>query len=140
MDRLVSGGADREADDAWCVAEFPDDVETSARCIERQVEQPLEPLVFGQNAFDEPAIVCAADRHLNVILRMHAEQQHRRRKDHLIVEAHRIHSATCQFGEMVTLGSVHGLSQSDLMRDAAIDVLIQCARLGIEQRRRSARP
>src|SRR6185503_1630802 len=131
----VARAGDREADDALGVAEIPDDGLAGFGRVERQVEQALDALVLRKNALDQPAIVGAADGSLDVLLRVHAEHQHRRGKHHLVVEAHGIHGAAGQLGEMVALAAVDGLQQSELMGNAAVDVLERDPRLGVEQRR-----
>ena len=103
--------------------------------IEGQVEQPLDALVLRQDALDQPAVVGAADSGLDVLLRVHAEHQHRRREHHLVVEAHGVHGAARKLGEMVALAAVDRLGQRHLVGNAAVDVLEGHARLGIEQRR-----
>ena len=71
-------------------------LDAGLRRVERKVDQALEPLVLRQDALDEPAVVGAPTRHLDVVLRMHAERQHRRREHDLVVEAHRVHGAARQ--------------------------------------------
>ena len=131
----VAGAGDREADDALGVAEVPDDALARLGRVEGQVEQALDALVLRQDALDQPAVVGAADGGLDVLLRVHAEHQHRGGEHHLVVEAHGVHGAARQLGEMVALAAVDGLGQRHLMGNAAVDVLEGHARLGIEQRR-----
>ena len=135
MDGPVAGAGDREADDALGVAEVPDDVLARFGRVEGKVEQPLDALVIGQDALDQPAIVSAADGGLDILLRVHAEHQHRRGEHHLVVEAHGVHSAARELGEVVALAAVDRLGQCQLVRNAAVDVLESDARLGVEQRR-----
>jgi hypothetical protein len=85
----------------WIVGVALDFFETRFRGVERQVRQPLETRVLGQDALGCPTIVGLGERDLDVFLRMHPEQQHRGWKHDLIVDPHRIHGAAGQLGEMV---------------------------------------
>jgi hypothetical protein len=100
-----------------------DELDTSLRSIERQIDQRLEPLVFGDDALEDPFVIGPRERDLDIVLWMHAEQQHGGGEDHLIIEAHGVHGATGKLREVMAAGSGHGLGEACLVRDAAVNVL-----------------
>ncbi len=104
------------------------------RRVERQVDHALEAVVLGQDALDQPFVVGGAERDLELVLRMHAERQHRRRKYHVVVEAERVHGAARQLDEVVGALRLDLLQQRLLMRDAPVDMLVENAGLVVEQR------
>ena len=95
---------------------------------------PLRRSSSGRMRLDQPLVVGRAERRLDVVLRMHAEREHRRREHDLIVEAERVHRAPRQLDEMMGALLLDLLQQRLLMRDAAVDVLIEDAGLAVEQR------
>ena len=134
MHRLVAGRADGVADHAVVAGIALDLLDAGLRRVERQIEQALEPVVLGQDALDQPFVVGAAERGLELVLRMHAEREHRGRKHDLVVEAERVHGAARQLDEAVRAAFLDRLEQALLMRHAAIEMLVQDAGLVIEQR------
>ena len=96
MHRLVAGRDHGEADDARLVGELLDHLDAGVGIVERQIHHRLDARLPRQQFLDHPAIERAPERHLHLGLRMHAEQQHRRRERHRVVDAHAVHRAPDQ--------------------------------------------
>jgi hypothetical protein len=77
----------------------------------------------------------APERHFHLGLRVHTEQQHRRGKRNRVVYAHAVHRPPCQLDLAVSTVAWHCLRLLLLVRNAAEQILIQQARLGIQQAR-----
>ena len=77
-----------------------------------------------KHALDQPAVIGARERDLHLDLRMEAELQHRRGKDHRDVGAHRVHPAPRQ-GHVAMLVARHLLELAHrIAQHAPADVLI----------------
>ena len=121
-----------------CVGELLDHLDAGVGIVERQVHHRLDARLARQQFLDQPAIERASQRHLHLGLWMHAEQQHRRRERHGVVDAHAVHRAPGQLDLAMRAVARHRLRLLRLVRDAAEQVLIQHAGLRIEQTRRRA--
>src|SRR6476659_3576355 len=112
MNRLVARGADREADHALGYRVALNQFDASLRRVERKIEEPLEPRILRQDALDHPAIERICERHFDIVLRMHAEQQHRAWEDDLIVDAERVHAAPRRDDETMCITCFDRLASS----------------------------
>ena len=70
----------------------------------------------GSSYIDEPAVERVAERDLDLGLGMHAQEQHRRREHHHVVDAHAVHGAPGQHDLAMRAFGDDGLGLVLLMR------------------------
>ena len=120
-----------------CVGELLDHLDAGVGIVERQIHHRLDARLPRQQFLDQPAIERASQRHLHLGLWMHAEQQHRRRERHRVVDAHAVHRAPGQL-DLAMRAFADDRIRLLPVRDAAEHVLIQHAGLHVQQPRRRA--
>ena len=87
----------------------------------------------GQDALDHPAIERPGERHFDIVLRMHAEQQHRAGKHHLVIDAKRVHAAPRRRDEAMDVACLDQFAPA-LMADAPADALQREPGRNVQQR------
>jgi hypothetical protein len=130
--RLVAGAGDAIADDAGYPVELGDRALGFLGGVERQVDQRFDAVVRRQDAVRQPAVIGAAEPHLHFRLRMHAEEQHRGRKYHHVVDGERIHRAPRQHDIAMDAAFRDRFALPVLVRDAGADALVAQAEIAVE--------
>ena len=109
---------------ALLAGELLDHLVALLRIVERQVEHRDDARLLLQHALAEPAIVGPGQRDLGLDLRMQAELQHRRGKQHGDVDAQRVHPAPGQRHVAMHAGFRLLDPAQRIAGDAAADVLV----------------
>ena len=123
--RLVARRRHHEADDAFLVAEILHRLIGGFRIVERQVKHRDQPRLDREDALAEPAVIGAAQRHLDLDLRMQAEKQHRGREQAGVIDAERIHPLDGHGDVAVPAVLRHFLQPAQIgAGDAATEILI----------------
>ena len=138
IDGAEARRGDRKADHARIIGIHLDRLHAGLGVIERQIQHRLDARILRQDFFGQPFVEGVADHDFHLDLRMHAEHQHRGRKHHHVIDAHRIHGALNQRHLGVGAAARDGFAEPLLVRDAAEDVLVEHARRGIEEAGRVA--
>jgi hypothetical protein len=135
--RLVARRRHHEADHAFFVAELLNGPVGGFGIVEGQIKHGDQPRLGGENALAEPAVIALRHRHLDLDLRMQAEEQHRGRKQAGVIDPHGVHPQLGHADVAVGAGGDLLVFAQFVARDAAAGVLI--ADLAVEERR-PARP
>ena len=122
--RPVAHRRDHEAGHALLAGELLDHAVARLRIVERQVDHRADARLLGQHALGEPAIVGVGQRDLGLDLRVQAELQHRRGKQHGDVDAHGVHPAPRQRHVAVHAGLGLLDPAQRIARHAAAHVLV----------------
>ena len=129
---LVAHRRYHEPDDVGMVAKFLDRLQRRMRVVERDEEHRLHLRIHGQNVFTKPLVVGAAQQRFHIELRMHAEVQHRCRKDDHVIEMEGFNGTADQRYIAVNRRIFHDFAQLRLMRHAATDILIPEAEIAVQ--------
>jgi hypothetical protein len=122
-----------KSDDARFVGELLDHLDARVGVVERQVHHRLDARLARQEFLDQPPVEGPPQCHLHLGLRMHAQQQHRRRERHRVVDAHAVHRPSGQLDLTMRALTGHRLRLLLLVRDAAEHVLERHAGLRVQQ-------
>ena len=125
---LVARRRDAEPDDARLVAQLLDHALAGRRIVEREIEARLDARLGRDDVVDEPAVIGARQRHLDLDARRQSQRQHRRREEAGLIDAERVHPALRQRNVAVDAGGRLFLVPAPVARDAARHLLVRAAR------------